>query len=43
MAETWDKEGIQESMGVTGAVTHSIGDMESEEAISCSQAGTPEE
>ena len=41
--ETWDKGGTQESMGVTLAVTHSIGDMEPEEATSCSQAGTPVE
>ena len=43
MAETWDRAGTQESMGVTLAVTHSIGDMEHEEAISCCQAGTPVE
>jgi hypothetical protein len=30
-------------MGVTLAVTHSIGDMQSEETISCIQAGTPVE
>ena len=41
--DTWDKGGAQESMGVTLAVTHSIGDMEPEEATSCSQAGTPVE
>ena len=41
--ETWDKEGTQESMGVTLAVTHSIGDMEPEEASSCNHAGTPVE
>ena len=41
--ESWDKGGTQESMGVTLAVTHSIGDMEPEEATSCSQAGTPVE
>ena len=35
--ETWDKGGVQESMGVTLAVTHT-GDMEPEEATSCSQA-----
>jgi hypothetical protein len=40
VAETWDRAGTQESMGVTLAVTHSIGDMEPEEATSCSQAGT---
>ena len=28
-------------MGATLAVTHYIGDMEPEEATSCSQAGTP--
>ena len=38
--ETWEKGGAQESMGVTLAVTHSIGDMEPEEATSCSQPGT---
>ena len=41
--KTWDKGGAQESMGVTLAVTHYIGDMEPEEATSCSQAGTPVE
>ena len=41
--ETWDKGGTQESMGVTLAVTHSIGDMEPEEATSCSQVETPVE
>ena len=41
--ETWDKGGTQESMGVTLAVTHSIGDMEPEEATSFSQAATPVE
>jgi hypothetical protein len=30
-------------VGVTLAVTHYIGDMEPEEAIFCSQAGTPVE
>ena len=30
--ETWDKGGAQESMGVTLAVTHSIGDMKPEKA-----------
>ena len=39
--ETWDKEGAQESIGVTLAVTHYTGDMELEEVTSCSQAGTP--
>ena len=42
--ETWDKGGAQESMGVSLTVTHSIGDMASEEITSCSQAemrGTP--
>jgi hypothetical protein len=33
----------QEPMGVTLAVTHNIGYMEAEEAITCSQAGTPVE
>ena len=37
--ETWDKGGVQESVGVTLAVTHHIGDMEPKKAISCSQAG----
>jgi hypothetical protein len=35
------REETQESMGVILAVTHSIGDMEPEKAISYSQAGTP--
>ena len=38
--ETWDKGGVQESMGVTLAVTHTE-DMEPEEAASCSQTGVP--
>ena len=38
-----DKGGAQESMGVTLAVTHYIGDMESEEATYCIQTGTPVE
>jgi hypothetical protein len=38
--ETWDMGGSQESMGVTLAVTHCIGDMEPEDATSCSQVGT---
>ena len=42
-SETWDKRGTQETMGVILAVTHYIGDMEPEEATSCSQAGTPVE
>ena len=37
--ETWDKGGTQESMGVTLAVTHYIGDMEPEEATFCIQTG----
>lgn len=41
--ETWDKRGIQESMGVTLTVTHYTGDMEPKEATSCNQAGTPVE
>jgi hypothetical protein len=32
--EAWDRGGIQESMGVTLAVTYYIGDIEPEEAIS---------
>ena len=36
--ETWDKGGGQESMGVSLAVTHSIGNVGPEEATSCSQA-----
>jgi hypothetical protein len=43
MPEAWDERGFQESMGVTLAETHSIGDMEHEEAISCSKAGIPVE
>ena len=44
-AETQNKGDSQESMGggVTLAMTHNIGDMEPEEATSCSQAGTPVE
>ena len=41
--ETWDKGGTQDSVRVTLAVTHYTGDMEPEEATSCSQAGTPVE
>jgi hypothetical protein len=37
--ETWEKGCIQESVGVTLAVTHSIGHTEPEEATSGSQAG----
>ena len=37
--ETWDKGGVQESL----EVTHYIGDVEPEEATSCSQTGTPVE
>ena len=45
MTKTWDKGGTQESMAVTLAVTHSIGDgdIESEEATACRQSGTPVE
>jgi hypothetical protein len=39
----WDKGGIQESVGVILAVIHYTGDMEHEQATSCSQAGTPVE
>ena len=41
--ETTDKGGAQESMGVTLAVTHSIGDMDPREAASCGQTETPVE
>jgi hypothetical protein len=41
--KTWDRGGAQESMVVTLAVTHSIGDMKPEKATSCSQSGTPVE
>jgi hypothetical protein len=34
VTETWNKKGIQESMGVTLAMTHSFGDMGYEENIS---------
>ena len=37
--ETWDKGGTQESMGVTLAVTHSIGNIEPEEGTLYGQAG----
>jgi hypothetical protein len=39
-SKTWDKVGTQESVSVTLAVTHSIGDMEPEENTSYSQAET---
>jgi hypothetical protein len=41
--DTWDKGGTQESVWVTLAVTHYIGDMEPELATSYSQAQTPVE
>ena len=41
--DTWGRGGYQESVGVTLAVTHSIKNMEPEEATSYSQAGTPVE
>ena len=41
--ETWDKGSTQESMGVTIPVTQTTGDMQSEEATYCCQAGTPVE
>jgi hypothetical protein len=40
---TWDKGGTQEPMGVTLGVTHTTGDMEPEEATSCSQTGRLEQ
>jgi len=43
MPETWDRRVSQESMGLTLTESHSSGDMEFEEATSCSQAGTPVE
>ena len=43
MLETWDGGGFQEPIGVTLAETHSSGDLEREEAVSCRQAGTPME
>ena len=41
--ESWDNEGTKEGVRVTIAVIHQIGDMEFEEATSCSQAGIPVE
>jgi hypothetical protein len=41
--ETLEKEGTQWSTGVTSDVSHNFGDIEPEEATSCSQAGSPEE
>ena len=38
--ETCNKGGAQISMGVSLTVTHYTGDMEPEEANSCSQTGT---
>lgn len=35
--------GTQESMGVTLAVIHSTGDMETGKVTACTQAGTPTE
>jgi hypothetical protein len=39
--ETWDNRGAQESVGMSLAVTDSIGDMGPEEAASYSLAGPP--
>ena len=39
--ESWDKGGTQESMELTFAGPHYIGDMEPKEATSCIQTGTP--
>ena len=41
--ETWDKGDTQESMEVTLAVTHLIGDVEPKKASSCTQTETPVE
>lgn len=41
--ETLDKSGTQESVGVTLTVTHNFRDLETEDATSCIQAGTPME
>ena len=38
--ETWDGKGSQESMGVALPETYRSGDMEDEEATSCSLTGT---
>ena len=38
--ETWDRGGTQESMEVSLAVNHSIGDIEHGETASCGQTGT---
>ena len=43
MPETCDRGGTQKINGVTLTGPHSIGDMEPEEATSCSQAETPVE
>jgi hypothetical protein len=40
MPETWDA-GLTGAKGVILAETHSSGDLEPEEATSCSQAGPP--
>jgi hypothetical protein len=39
--ETWDKKGIQESIGVALAVINNIEDLEPEEATSCSWVVSP--
>ena len=41
--ETWDKGGVEESVGVILTVTHYIENMEPEEAAFYSQAETPVE
>jgi hypothetical protein len=41
--KTWNRGGPQESMWVTLAVTHNIGDMAPEKATSSNQVGTPVE
>ena len=38
--KAWSKWGAQESIGMVLDMAHNIGDMESEEATSCSQAET---
>lgn len=40
---TWDKEGYQETMGITLAMNLNIGDTELKDATFCSQGVTPVE
>ena len=43
LSKSWDKRGTLESLRVSLAVTHSIGDKEPDAANFCSHSGTPVE